>query len=142
MILVGLAAALLPNSLLRAEDPREITIEGRIQCVGANRNAVPCAGDIQDFALLTDAGARYFFTRKDPRSKIFQDARVRERRLRVLGWPGENNLVEITKVYSVKGGQLYDIFYYCPICSITAYAGGPCWCCQEEFEFHETPVRK
>jgi len=58
-----------------------------------------------------------------------------------MGWLGEKNVIQITKVYSVKGGQLYNIYYYCPICNIKAYAGGPCWCCQQEFEFHEEPVK-
>jgi len=138
---VGLILTLLPLSLLLAEDSREVTVEGRVQCVSPDFKPVACSDNSRNFALKTDDGSLYFFTSKDPRSKIFQDSRVRQRRLRVVGWLGEKNVIEITKVYSVKNGQLYNIYYYCPICNIKAYAGGPCWCCQEEFEFHEDPVK-
>jgi len=41
-------------------------------------------------------------------------------------------------VQSVKEGKLYDIFYYCEVCSITAYTPGLCPCCRNELEFRES----
>jgi hypothetical protein len=42
-------------------------------------------------------------------------------------------------VQSIREGKLYDIYYFCELCNVRAYAPGPCPCCRNELEFRETP---
>jgi hypothetical protein len=119
---------------------REIAIEGRVICVDSGRTEIPCASEAQDFALRTERGELFFFDRNDAKSPMFQDPRVRERTLHVKAWTRDDDYLDIIKVFSRKNGRLHDLHYYCSVCSITAFAGGPCWCCQQEFEFREVPI--
>jgi len=70
---------------------------------------------------------------------VFTDTRVRQRELQVTARLHAGDQLEIIKVQSVKEGKLYDIFYYCEVCSITAYTPGLCPCCRNELEFREKP---
>jgi hypothetical protein len=71
---------------------------------------------------------------------MFQDSRVREKLLEIRAWDRGGSRLELVRVYSTKDGKLFDLHYYCSVCSIRSYAGGPCWCCQQEFELRETPL--
>ena len=61
------------------------------------------------------------------------------RRFQITARLHSGDQLEIIKVQSVKEGKLYDIHYYCDVCSITAYVPGLCPCCRNELEFRETP---
>jgi hypothetical protein len=127
-------------SLSFGREEREVAIEGRVFCVDSSRAETPCPADARDFALQTEGGDLHFFHRDDTKSRMFQDPQVRDRKLHVNVWPRADGYVDIIKVFSLKDGQLHDLHYFCSVCNITAFAGGPCWCCQQEFEFREIPV--
>jgi len=125
--------------------PVDLTIEGSIVCAGDQGATIPspgpCAAPAR-YALRTDEGKLYFFVDQDPRAEIFKDDRVRAKRLRISGWARPGNRIEIIKLQAVRDGVLYDLYYFCETCNITAYAGGPCPCCREELEFRETRAKK
>jgi hypothetical protein len=125
--------------------PVNLTIEGSIVCADDHGAVLPsadtCTGSHR-YALRTDQGKLYFFLDRDPRPEIFQDTRVRSRRLRISGWARPGNRIEIIKLQSVRDGKLYDIYYYCETCNITALVGGHCPCCGAELEFRETPAKQ
>ena len=75
----------------------------------------------------------------DTMTAVFTDTRVRQRELQVTARLRAGDQLEIIKVQSVKEGKLYDILYYCEVCSITAYTPGLCPCCRNELEFREKP---
>jgi hypothetical protein len=120
--------------------PRELALRGRIECIGQDQQTVPCGPDSRHFAFRTESGERYFFLADDDRTRMFQDSRVREKLLEIRAWDRGESRLELVRVYSIKGGKLFDLHYYCSVCSIRSYAGGPCWCCQQEFELRETPL--
>lgn len=119
----------------------KLTIEGRVVCVDARGSEVKCGTDPQRFALKTDGGDLYLFSAKDPLANLFKDERVRQRRFRVKVWTREDRYVDIVKIYSIKHGQLYDIYFYCPTCNIRSYEAGDCWCCHQPYELREVPVQ-
>jgi hypothetical protein len=41
---------------------------------------------------------------------------------------------------SIRGGVVYDLYYYCDICAIKTVAPGPCVCCQAPVELVEKPL--
>ncbi len=145
---IAVILALLFASPALAQDaarPTDLTIEGSIVCVDDQESVLPSADSCSGahrYALRTDQGKLYFFMEQDPRAEIFRDARVRARRLRIVGWAKPGNRIEIIKLQSVRGGKLYDLYYYCETCNITTLVGGICPCCQAELEFRETPAKQ
>jgi len=137
LLLMGFAGAVFAEA--PAAGP-EIRIEGKAICVDSNGNEITCPAENPRFAFRTDAGHLYRFLPDDVKARIFEDPRIRSRHLLVRAWPKGEEALQVIKVYSIRNGTLYDLYYYCPVCSIRAYAGGPCWCCQDEFEFHEEPL--
>lgn len=129
---------------VRAEEkkqPREVRVRGRVvflDALGQPQSSQERVKEAQRrFGVHASDGKLYTFSPTDPRAQIFVDARVREKELQITGWLRGGNL-EIIQVRSVREGRLYDLYYRCEICNITSFEPGPCWCCQEEFEFRET----
>jgi len=94
----------------------------------------------QRFGLESSDGSFYRFLSSDVMTEMFRDARVRAEELQITALARESDQIEIVKVRAIREGKLYDIFYYCEVCSITAYGPGPCMCCGKEYELRETPV--
>ncbi len=141
-VAVALLLAAAPTILEAAPAQKEkLTIEGRVICVDARGSETECGTDPQQFALETDDGGRYLFSPKDPLANLFKDGRVRQRRFRIKVWTREDRYVDIVKIYSIKHGQLYDIYFYCPTCNIRSYEAGDCWCCHQPYELREVPVK-
>lgn len=121
--------------------PEAIQVQGRIVCVEAGTEPpepVECPSDAPDRALLDETGRLYRFLPDDPKATMFDDPRVRARELRITGRLAASGQLEIIRVKSIVDGRLHYVYYRCEVCHITAYAFGPCWCCQDEFEFRET----
>lgn len=135
--LVILLPGLLIPALILTAAPQELTLRGRIQCLDEARNPAACTSDSRDFAFLAEEGTRYFLMREDDRTRMFHDERMRQRQLEVKAWLRDGGQIELIRVFTVHDGRLHDPHYYCSVCAIRTYAGGPCWCCQEEFEFRE-----
>lgn len=133
---------ILVMSVIWASESEKITIEGTIVCADERGADTPCNESSLDFAIRSKSGARFLFSREDPKSKMFQDKRVRSRSLQVNAWRRSDGSIDIIKVFSIKQGVLHDVFYFCSVCNIKTTVGGRCWCCQDEFEFHEEPVAR
>lgn len=123
-----------------SSEAEEVTLRGHVICVDAEGERIECVAGSNRYVLRTDQGD-FNFLESDSKSPMFDDPRIRDRELQVTAWLNQREL-EIIKVYSIKDGQLYDIHYFCELCQIKAYVGGPCWCCQQEFELVEEPVSK
>jgi hypothetical protein len=74
----------------------------------------------------------------DEEAAIFSDHRVRERDLQLTVKVHPGDRLELVKVQSIRQGKLYDLYFFCELCNITAYAPGLCPCCRNELEFRET----
>ena len=119
----------------------DVQVQGRLVCVEAgaeSREPIECPPEAPVRALLDEAGTVYRFRPDDPKVSMFDDPRVRRRELQITGRLDSSHRLEIIRVKSVVDGRLHHVYYRCEVCHITAYAFGPCWCCQDEFEFRET----
>lgn len=141
-----------PHSSLGAEVDsfhcqREVStltvIRGRAVCLDAAGHEVGsvfgCPETGSRFGFASKDGRLYKFLPADTMTPVFTDTRVRQRELQITARLHTGDQLEIIKVQSVKDGKLYDIFYYCDVCSITAYTPGLCPCCRNELEFREKP---
>ncbi len=120
-----------------------VVVRGHAVCLNAlgrdEESFLSCDGANHSFGFLSKAGKLYKFLAGDPMTPIFTDSRVRQRELQISARLHSGEQLEIVKVQSVKEGKLYDVFYFCEVCNITAYVPGLCPCCRAELEFKETP---
>jgi hypothetical protein len=119
-------------------------LRGQVVCLDANGKRLDglfaCDGPNVRYALSDQDGKLHDFSSTDPSTAIFSDARVRRRELQVTAKVTDKKQLEIIRVQSVREGKLYDLYYFCEICNIRAYAPGLCPCCRNEMEFRETPA--
>ena len=136
---VGLGILCFLTSLQAQSDL--VQVRGRIVCVEAgseSQETIECPSEAPVRALLDENGHLYRFLPADPKVTMFDDPRVRVRELQVTGRLHPSSDLEIIRVKTIVDGRLHHVYYRCEVCHITAYAYGPCWCCQDEFEFRET----
>lgn len=116
-------------------------VRGRIVCLDSKGrgDVVGCTDSANNFGLMSADGKRYKFLSTDSSTAMFTDSRVRQRELQITAKLLAGNNLEIVTVQSVRDGKLYDIYYFCELCNVRAYAPGPCPCCRNEMEFRETP---
>jgi hypothetical protein len=90
--------------------------------------------------MVTTDKKVYRFSPEDVLTSMFKEARVRNLDLQIIGRLHEKNVLEIASLQAFHDGKLFDIFYYCDICSITAFGPGDCPCCYNPLEFREKPA--
>ena len=136
-------AAALDSFNLQGEGHTLTVLRGRAVCLNAAGRAVEslfgCNETGSRFGFASKNGKLYTFLTTDTMTPVFTDTRVRQRELQITARLYAGDQLETIKVQSVKEGKLYDIFYYCDVCSITSYTPGLCPCCRNELEFRETP---
>ena len=130
---------LLALILSQGTPEQEVRLRGNVVCVDDALQESRCVEDSR-YALRDGESVLHFFEPADPRVEMFADPRVRAMDLEIQAWIRDDK-VEIVRVFSVRDGRLFHVHYFCDVCNITAYAGGLCWCCQQEFELRETPFR-
>ena len=112
-----------------------VVLQGRVACLDESGHRLDAEHDSHqpssNYELLTSNGKRYKFSADDLLVPMFSDSRVRKMELQITALLHENEVLELIKVLAVKEGKLYDIYYFCEVCNITAYGPGPCSCCYE-----------
>ncbi len=121
--------------------PPQVVLRGRVACLDESGHRLNAEHDSKqasrNYELLTSEGKRYKFSADDLIVPIFTESRVRRMELQITALLHKNNLLELIKVLAIKDGKLYDIYYFCDLCNITAYGPGPCSCCFEPLVFIE-----
>jgi hypothetical protein len=120
-------------------------------------NVVPLAGLLEKFgsrldpeaapqwlALVTKDGAVYPLIRDDGSRLFFNDPQLQNRPMRVTGrlFRG-THLLQVLSVNSYVGGELYEVYYWCDVCSIRRNEKLPkCECCGGPMHLREVPIKK
>jgi hypothetical protein len=126
-------------------EPQILSLRGKALCVTEELQqpyqiSPDCEKRGHIYALKTAEGKFYPFLPVDTAAAIWMDGRFRERDLQVTVriFP-TTDCIEAIKFQSWRDGKLHDLYYFCDICNIGSHKPGPCECCQEPFEFRETP---
>jgi hypothetical protein len=71
---------------------------------------------------------------EDLRGRSFRtDERLREKPVELLVRRYERHpLLQVIRVYEVEGDQLFEVDYWCDVCSIVMFEQGVCACCQDD----------
>ena len=87
---------------------KEFRVRGQIHCLDSEGNRKDCSDETIQFAIQAD-GKLYKFLPEDNKSGIFRDSRVRERLIEVVGWPRDENYIEIIQVFVQEGIDLESV---------------------------------
>jgi hypothetical protein len=145
-----LAAALFVLASIRAQSAPEpkstaseqIEIRGKVVCLLEEmhtRHALELSAQHDhQYALKTSDGKYFTLVRGRVSEAIFSDARIRAKELILRGrvFPG-TMLFEPSRLRSVRNGVVYDLFYYCDVCSIETVSPAECVCCRGPVELTE-----
>jgi hypothetical protein len=130
------------------KESKTIQLDGKI---------VPMAGILKKFgsrldaeaaahwlALVTDNGKVYPLIKDDGSRLFFSDPHLQNRTMRVTGRLFQDtHLLQVLSVNSLKNGQLYEIYYWCDVCSIRRNELlKKCDCCGGPMGLREEPVKK
>ena len=94
-------------------------------------------------ALVTDDGKVYPLVKDVVSRLFFKDKELLGRPMQLTGRlvPG-STLVRVNSVNSVKKGELYEVYYWCNVCSIRRGEKMICECCGGPMELNEDPVKR
>lgn len=90
-----------------------------------------------------DGEAEHYYTllRTAQSEALFVDKRFEKRTLVLTGrvFP-LTDLLEISSFRWLRDGELYEVYYWCEICSIEGVDPGSCACCQRDVELREKRI--
>src|SRR5262245_27848210 len=90
--------------------------------------------------LKAEDGALYTIVRTPGAVALWKDPRFSGRTLLITGrlFP-RSSLLEAYRTDWIHDGKVYDVYYWCEVCSIRGLDPGPCACCQGPVELRERP---
>jgi len=139
--LVRIAIAADQSSIVKAEDARnktvlqEVDLRGKIVCLPESMHELYHT-DLPTnhqhiWGFKTSDGTFYTLLRTKLSEALFVDEQVRKKELILKGHVlPKTQIFEMTDMKSVRNGVIYDLYYYCDVCSIKTLSPGPCMCCQ------------
>jgi hypothetical protein len=144
-VLLLVWSSLLPcPSTIAQGKSGDVILRGQVACLDENGHRLSperdCNKAPSGYELQTSDRRKFRIDGKDSLAAMFTESRVRSSELQIKGILHENGRVELTKVQALRGGELFDIYYYCEVCDITAYGPGDCFCCYNPFEFKAVPA--
>ena len=128
--------------------PRIFEKRGHLVCLAEEMRArhgarvPPVHAHIAGFRVAGKLAAgepRYYTILKTAASKaLFEDSRYGDETLVLYGRVFVGSaILDVTRCRWIRKGRLYDLFYWCEVCSITSVDPGACACCQGDVEFRE-----
>jgi hypothetical protein len=97
-------------------------------------------GSATNLLFKTDSGLAYNLKRSTAAEALFLDPELLKKHLLLTG-KVQGKDFEVTGIlHSVREGKVYELFYYCDICSISSSFPGLCQCCREPSVLTEKAV--
>ncbi len=127
-------------------EAQTVSLRGRVICLTEELQkpyqlTTDCEARGHVYSLKTSQGKIYPFLPLDTSAAIWMDERIRQRELQVTARTFPNtDFIEVIKLQSWRDGKLHDLYYFCDVCYISSHKPGPCECCQDPFQFRETPA--
>jgi hypothetical protein len=140
----SVAAEAQTNLKATPTNASQIVVRGKVFCMDESGHRLDskqdCSNGVHLYEIVTIDNKRYRFSSDDAMTAMFKEPKVREMDLQIIGELYDKNILEIANLRALRNEKLYDIYYYCEICSITAYGPGDCACCYNPLEFKEKPA--
>ncbi len=140
LLLGGVCAGQPPKPPAPAAETKAYT--GKVVAPAAPKDKPGAKPDERGLVLVTDDGTTYPLIEDDGSKMLFLDRRLRDRPVRLTAQiEPRTRKLRVVHVQTVKGGQAYDVDYWCEICQISLLHPGACYCCGEETVLRERPAK-
>jgi hypothetical protein len=116
-----------------------VPLSSVLQKYGVKMDAESAA---QWMALVTKEGKVYPLIKDESTRMFFKDASLLNRSMQLTARLLEGNFLHVLEVHSIKKDELYEIYYWCDVCSIRRMEKKTCECCGREMVLKEIPVEK
>ncbi len=145
-VVAALAFALTPVLVTTAAPPKTEDFAGKVRPLADVLKPLGAKLDADAgpaLALVGDDGKAIPLIKDDGSRMFFKDERLLNRPMRLTGrLLPEVGMLQVLQVRSVKDGKLYDVYYWCEVCSIRRLEKGNCDCCGAPLELREEPLAK
>jgi hypothetical protein len=121
---------------------------GRAADSGAATNLIEVKGRVvpiqgsTNLQFRVESGPTYKLLPSRDAKALFVDTNLHERILIAKGKLHDSALEVIGNLHEVRKGTVYELYYYCDICSIETSFPGPCLCCREDVVLREREAKK
>ena len=142
----GLAFAFLSSSLLFAADNKISTKSNGTPndpIIELRGKLVAIKPPVTHAAFRTESGEIYTLLSNRTSSALFLDTNLQSRTLLLGGRMllGTRTFELTRNLRSIREDKVYELYYYCDICSIKGSEPGPCMCCRDAVHLVEEPVK-
>jgi len=124
------------------EKPVEIKVRGEVVCLAEEVQRlhgvqIPPVHE-HLIGIRAEDGRLFTLLKTSTSAFLFTDSRFRGRSLVLTGrtFP-PSGLLEVTRTDWIREGKVYEVYYWCEVCSIRTMDPGPCACCQGPVELRE-----
>jgi hypothetical protein len=125
-----------------------IEIRGRVVCLSEEMKR-SFGADVpekhtHDYGIKGTDGKYYSLVRTLKSEALLTDTNLHSKDFILKGRVFPNSqLLEITgNLHAIREGRIYELSYYCDICSIKSSIPGPCMCCREPVYLKEELVKE
>lgn len=140
------------------DTPRALRARGRLVCLAEEMKdrfeagVQPVHDHLLGFRLertdrrtekASPGSLRYYTILRTAQSEaLFVDERFSQHVLILSGrvFPG-TGLLEVSGWQWERDGKIYDVYYWCGVCTIRGFTPGACACCQKDVVLREEPAR-
>lgn len=143
IVLVLLLSGAKP--ITEAPKPKNIELHSKIVCLAEEMHTLYKVELSEEhehlYGVKTKEGKYYTLLHTPLSEALFVDKRLHEKDLIINGRVFPNaQLLEVTRIQSIRDGVIHELYYYCDTCYIRAVAPGNCDCCQAPVILIEKPL--
>lgn len=122
-----------------APEDANLVVTGLLVCLDPSFKEEACTTAPETLGLKAAGDKIYPLKKHENVDALFGEKRLqtREFRLTLRKDEASSPWYELVKSQFVRGGKVYDFYYFCDVCNITTHAPGICLCCREQTEYRE-----
>jgi len=117
-----------------------VVVTGHLVCLDGSLRETACAPAPGTFGLKVHGDKIYPLRKHENVDALFVEKRLQTRdfKLTLRKEAEPSPWFELVKAQLIRGGKVYDFYYFCDVCNITTHAPGICLCCRQETDYRES----
>ena len=117
-----------------------LVVTGHLVCLDGSLRETACAPAPGTLGLKVDGGKIYPLRKHENVDALFVERKLQTRdfKLTLRKESEPSPWFELVKAQLIRGGKVYDFYYFCDVCNITTHAPGICLCCRQPTDYRES----